>query len=189
MAGCRRNWFEAIGHRLRAIVRRRVAEVAADHTDECEAVSDLTQEAMLTAAERLDDFRGTTEAQLIAWVCRIAESKVCDHRRAVRRKKCDLRRSRPLDAWSGELPDEVRGPDDAALLAEERERVRRLIDELPVIERKAVRLRYIDERSIAEVAEGLYRSEAAAQGVLKRALARLRSQARTSAAAERRAEV
>lgn len=179
MRASRRKWFESVGERLRTLVRRRVAEAVDDRPDECEAVSDLTQEAMLTAAERLDEFRGTTEAELVAWVCAIAETKLSDHRRAVRRKKCDVRRTRSLDASAQEAPDDAEGPDDAALLAEDRAFVHHLIDALPPIERKAIRLRYLEERSVAEVASHLYRSPEGAKGVLKRGLWRLRNSART----------
>ena len=178
MPPARRTWFEAVGERVRALVRRRVAEAVDDRPDEFEAVSDLTQEALLTASERFEEFRGATEAELVAWVCAIAETKLSDHRRALRRKKCDVRRTRSLDTTPQETPDDAGGPDDAILLAEERAFVRGLIDALPTLERKAIRLRYLEERPVTEVAAHLYRSEDGAKGVLKRGLRRLRERAR-----------
>lgn len=179
MSGVRLNWFETVGNRLRVLVRRRVAQAVEDRPDENEAVSDLTQEAMAIAAERIDEFRGTTEAELVAWVCAIAETKLCDHRRTARRQRRDVRRTRSLDPIGDDMPDEADRPDNALLRTEEREFVRRLIDRLPAVERTAIRVRYIEERPVAEVASRLYRSEAAAQGVLKRALVRLREHARS----------
>lgn len=178
MPGTRRTWFEVIGHRLRSVVRRRVAEVVDDRPDEEEAVSDITQEAMATAAERFEEFRGTTEPQLVAWVCAIAETKLCDYRRAARAKCRDVRRTRCLGDLGESLKDEGEEPEASLLRAEEREFVRRLIDGLPSAERIAIRLRYIEERPMAEVAGSLFRSEAAVRGLLKRGLARLRRQAR-----------
>jgi len=178
MTDDRRGWFQTVGQRLRVFVRRRVAAAVDDRPDEHEAISDLTQEAMLTASERLDEFRGTTEAELVAWVCAIADTKLCDHRRAARRQKCDLRRTRPLDAIVHQTPDDADGPDDAALLAENQAFVRGLIETLPLLECKAIRLRYLEERPIAQVAAQLYRSEEGAKGLLKRGLRKLRERAR-----------
>lgn len=179
MSSTRLTWFEAVGQRLRVLVRRRVAQAVDDRPDESEAVSDLTQEALATAAERIDEFRGTTERELVAWVGAIAETKLCDHRRAARRQRRDIRRTRQLGEATDEVPDEVDDPESELLRSEERDFVRRLIDGLPPVESKAIRLRYIEERRVAEVASHLYRSEAAAQGVLKRALAHLRDRATT----------
>lgn len=179
MSSTRLSWFEAIGQRLRVLVRRRVAQAVDDRPDESEAVSDLTQEALTAAAERIDEFRGTTEPELVAWVCAIAETKLRDHRRAARRQRRDIRRTRQLGESADEVPDTANQPEKELLRTEEREFVHRLIDGLPAIERKAIRLRYIEERPVAEVASHLYRSEAAAQGVLKRALAHLRDRATT----------
>ena len=178
MLGTRHTWFEVVGHRPRSVVRRRVAEVVDDRPDEEEAVSDITQEAMATAAERLDEFRGTTEPELVAWVCAIAETKLSDHRRAARAQRRDIRRTRPLGSLGELLPGDAERPESLVLRSEGREFVRRLIDELPELERIAIRMRYIQERPVAEVASRLFRSEAAAQGLLKRGLARLRRKAR-----------
>jgi RNA polymerase sigma factor (sigma-70 family) len=92
----------------------------------------------------------------------------------VRRQRRDFRRTRSLEAFEDDVPDEADWPESTLLRMEEREFVRGLIDRLSAAQQTAIRARYIEERPVAEVAARLLRSEAAAQGVLKRALAQLR---------------
>lgn len=180
MCDARRDWLGEISGRLRAIVWKRVAAQVDRRPDEWDAISDLTHDAFLAAAERLGDFRGTTEAELVAWVSAIAENKLCDHRRAVRRKRRDVRRTCSLEVMGDVLVDDETPPTATAILNEERQWVLKLVARLPWRYRTAIRLRYLEGASIAVVATHLCCSEAAAQGVLKRALVWLRRAAQLS---------
>lgn len=172
MADDRRRWFEAFNERLRAVVRRRVAS-RASWPDEREAVSDLTQEALADAARSLDDFDGETEEHLIAWVYAIAENRLHDYRRYARAQRRDVRRTSRLGD-DIDPADEAETPDAALHRSDGRALLLRLLDRLPSAEREAVRLRYLEGRSFAEIAARLYRSEEAAKALVKRGLAKLR---------------
>ena len=51
-----------------------------------------------------------------------------------------------------------------------------LVERLPYAQRRVIELRYVDERSLLEVAEELGRSEGAVKQLQRRALEQLRAQ-------------
>ena len=173
----RLGWFAVISARVRLAVRRDIAR-RIDNPEESEAISDLTQDALCTAAERIDDFRGSTEQELTAWVCAIGAHKLADYRRSLRRLKRDSWRTCRLDAVIDALADDTVPPDEELVGDEQRRWLFHLLNNLPEPEHSAIRLRYLLGRPVTEVAAHLGRTESAAQGVLKRGLARLRTLAR-----------
>ena len=169
----RLGWFEALGARLRLAVRRELAR-RATKPEESEVISDLAQEALCTATERFDDFRGTTEQELTAWVCTIGERKLADYRRRLRRLKRDASRTRRIDALEEAMAGDAAPPEEGLVGDEQRRWLLHLVNRLPEPEHSAVRMRYLLGQPVAEIAAELGRTEAAAHGVLKRGLARLR---------------
>jgi RNA polymerase sigma-70 factor, ECF subfamily len=180
MNGAWHQWIGAIGERLRSVIRRHVAEQVDDRPQEWQMVSDITQEALATATQRFDDFRGTTEPELVAWICTIADRKLSDRRRALRRKRRDERRNRALGAALDSLADDAIRPEEELHNEEERQWAHSLISQLPSRHRAALRARYLEEKSISEIAMRLNCSEEAVKGLLKRGLKWLRCLARAT---------
>jgi RNA polymerase sigma-70 factor (ECF subfamily) len=100
------------------------------------------------------------------WVIGIARRKLADHyRRAIRRK----RREGPE-----ELLDTLPGgesPEEHALANESRERVAGALAALRPLYRYALALKYLDGRSLKEIARALGRTPKAVDGILQRAKA------------------
>jgi RNA polymerase sigma-70 factor (ECF subfamily) len=97
---------------------------------------------------------------LSAWLFRIASNALADHWRE---------RGRATD----QLPPDV--PDAGELDDLERRLVLyRQVDRLPQLQRDVIRLRFVEEKSIREVAAALGRSEGAVKQLQLRALERLR---------------
>lgn len=124
---------------------------------------DLTAEVFYKALANLPSYewRGVP---FVAWLLRIAANAVVD--RAQR-----AAREHPLP---NEPPDPGAAPDMRVI--ENRARLFRLVGQLPAAQRQVVRERFVEQRSIREIAERLGKSEGAVKQLQLRALERLRAQ-------------
>jgi RNA polymerase sigma-70 factor, ECF subfamily len=146
--------------------------------------SDLVQQALLRAHQASMEFRGTTAAEMAAWLRRILARTLADALRDLGRARRDVSRERSLETALDEssarlerwLEDSGLAPGDAA---ERNEQLLRLADALaglPEPQRRAVLLRYYEGFSVPEIGRRLKRSRAGVASLLRRGLARLREQ-------------
>ncbi len=127
------------------------------------AVEDLVSEVFHKALENLGryEWRG---APFLAWLMRIAANTMADFfKRSAREIQDPEDRDRP--AADADLES-----------AGHRARLFRLVDQLPVDQRRVVMDRFLEQRSIREIATALGRSEGAVKQLQLRALQTLRSQ-------------
>jgi RNA polymerase sigma-70 factor (ECF subfamily) len=144
--------------------------------------SDLVQLTLLHAHQHRDEFRGTTEAELLKWLHEILRHVATDEVRRARAQKRDLALEQSLQAALADsslrlerfLADRGPAPDARAEREELLVRVAAAIDQLPEDQRDAVVLRDLMSLPVAEVAARLGRTEKAAAGLLLRGRARLR---------------
>ena len=144
--------------------------------------SDLVQQTLLDAHQKWDQFRGSNDAELAAWLRRILDCNVTDALRALGRLKRDVRREQALDARMDEtcvrldewLAALQTSPSGKAIRNEETLRLASALAELPQAQRDAVELHHLHGCSLSEVAAHLDRSTAAVAGLLRRGLERLR---------------
>lgn len=130
------------------------------------AAEDLTSEVFHRALANLStyEWRGTSFA---AWLFRIASNAIADqYKRANRERSCDA--------------DTLGSPTRADISSREMESVEReaflfrLFEKLPEIQRRVVCERFIEERSIKEIAQRLSKTEGAVKQLQFRALQTLR---------------
>lgn len=137
--------------RVYAYVSRRTP-----HRAEAEdTTSDVFQQALAHLGQF--EWRGVP---FVAWLYRIAANAIRDRRRREKRQDPD--------------PSSVM-PDTHEL--EELERrviVSQLVDRLPHVQRQVIEMRFMDEKSIRDIAEALGRSEGAVKQLQLRALENLR---------------
>lgn len=145
---------------LFALAYRYLRERGLSHAD----AEDLAQETILATYGNLD---GIEPGSLHAWVRTVARNKHVD---LVRRQ-----------AWFVPVPSipESTGPDDgplaAALAAADRDDLRRFLLRLSPGDRRLIELRYLDDRSVEEVAAALGRPVNTVKVGLFRARKRLRA--------------
>ncbi|HET8922599.1 MAG TPA: sigma-70 family RNA polymerase sigma factor [Candidatus Acidoferrum sp.] len=123
---------------------------------------DLTSEVFHKALANLAgyEWRGVPFA---AWLLRIATNAVADQWK---------RAARELPA-----PDDPPEPTQAEVrVVEDRARLFRMVAQLPEAQRQVVRQRFVEQRSIREIAERLGKTEGAIKQLQLRALERLRAQ-------------
>jgi len=141
----------------------RVYAYAVHRVRDRDAAEDLTAEVFHKALASLPryEWRG---APFGAWLIRIAANAVADRRK---------RAGREIVSAS---PPEQRVDPDADLGEVERyAQLFRLVDELPADQRRVIVERYVEERSIREIAARLDRSEGAVKQLQLRALQTLRA--------------
>jgi len=134
------------------------------------ATEDLTSEVFRKALANIDRFKWTG-APFGAWLLRIASNVIAD--RAKRQAKDGVR----VDEPSLELAARSNSRQTQQTELEESERrawVIRQVDELPDDQRRVVRLRFAEEKSISEIAAELGRSEGAVKQLQFRAFQTLR---------------
>lgn len=134
---------------------------------------DLTSEVFRKALGSIDRFKWTG-APFGAWLLRIASNLIAD------RAKRDARENVDQSLVATELgsTESMRPPDSQQTQLEHAERrawVIRMVDELPEDQRRVVRMRFAEERSISEIATALGRTEGAVKQLQFRAFQNLRA--------------
>jgi RNA polymerase sigma-70 factor, ECF subfamily len=164
---------ESLG-RFREYLRRLAKdELGCQYTSKLDP-SDLVQQTLLDAHQKLEQFRGTSDRERAAWLREIFANNLADVFRALNRQKRDVSRERSsarLESWLEGLPSR------SAHEAEENEQLLRLawaLSELPDEQHAAVELHHLLGLSLAETSRKLGRTEASVAGLVRRGLARLR---------------
>ena len=143
--------YERHFHRVYAYVIRRTGSRA-----EAEDITSAVFERALVNLPRFE-WRGVP---LVAWLFRIAANALADRRQQRERDSADP----PPD-----VPDES---ESAAI--ERRTMLFQLVDRLPEVQRQVIEMRFLDGRSIREIAVELARTEGAVKQLQLRAIQNLR---------------
>ena len=150
-----------------AYVARRVRDRA--------TTEDLTSEVFRKALANINRFKWTG-APFGSWLLRIASNLIADRAKRQARNGVHVEDS----SLTVELlpADASRAPDSQQVQLEDAERrawVIRMVDELPEDQRRVVRMRFAEEKSINEIALELGRSEGAVKQLQFRAFQSLRA--------------
>lgn len=167
----------ALGHlldRYRPLLRARAHDsLGADlraRVDE----SDIVQQACVTAQNAIDGFEGESEPQFLQWLLRIVEHAVlhaAEHERGAAKRAVDreVRGSTPLR----QAVDRQTSPSRRAMRGEQRQLLEQAISQLPDDQQAAVRLKFLEQATLAETAHRLDKTEDAVSGLLQRGISRL----------------
>jgi RNA polymerase sigma-70 factor (ECF subfamily) len=145
--------------------------------------SDVVQQAFLQAYQALEQFRGQSEGELMAWLRRILARCLTHATRDFARDKRDVERERGLEAavdhssvrleaW---LAADQSSPSERADRNEQLLQLADALGRLPEAQREALVLHYWQDWTVAEIAQRLDRSTTAVAGLLKRGLKELRT--------------
>ncbi len=142
--------------------------------------SDLAQQTLLKAHQNRDQFRGSSEAERVAWLRAILANTLADALRKISPKAGTRERSleaaleqssRKLEAI---LADDQTSTSQRVIRHEQLTRLADAIAQLPDDQRQAVELRHLEGMATAEIAQRMNRSVAAVGGLLQRGLRSLR---------------
>lgn len=140
--------------------------------------SDIVQQTLLDAFAKQEQFRGTTEGEMAAWLREILKHNLADALRDQQRDKRDIRRERSLEGaidasfsrtqnWLAAVQS---SPSQKAVRQEDLLRLSEALTELPEAQREAIVLHHLQGLKLADVATEMDRSEAAVAGLLFRGL-------------------
>jgi len=131
------------------------------------AAEDLIQETLLEACRSAHTYRG--ESSRSTWICAIARRRIARYYEKERREEV-------ARAGLSLVPTDDE-PDDLAITElEDRDEVIRALGRLSVSHRQVLVLKYLDGRSVAEIADELGRSAVQVQSLLQRARENLRTE-------------
>jgi RNA polymerase sigma-70 factor (ECF subfamily) len=142
--------------------------------------SDLVQQTLLKAHQFGDQFRGSAEAERVAWLRTILANTLADAARkfapraGMRERSLEAsleQSSRRLEAI---LAADQTSPSQRAIRNEQLIRLADALGQLPDDQRQAVEMRHLQGLATAEIAERMKRSVAAIGGLLQRGLRALR---------------
>jgi RNA polymerase sigma-70 factor (ECF subfamily) len=144
--------------------------------------SDIVQETLLEAHQKLHQFRGHSDAELAAWLRKMLAYNIADAFRAAGRQKRDPARELSIYAAFDQtcsglaswLEAIQTSPSEAAVRNERLLRLAWALDQLPPSQREAVEQRYLHGCTLEEIAQQLNRTEPAVAGLLRRGLMQLR---------------
>jgi RNA polymerase sigma-70 factor, ECF subfamily len=146
--------------------------------------SDLVQQTLLEAHRDLGQFRGTSPAEMAAWLRQILARNLANAARDLGRGKRDVSREESLERRLEEssvrleswLADSGLSPSDQVSRNEMLLRLSSALLGLSPAQREAVELRYLHGWALKDIAEHLQRTPAAIAGLLHRGLNELRKQ-------------
>jgi RNA polymerase sigma-70 factor (ECF subfamily) len=167
--------LESYRHLLRLLARASLDGALGGKAD----ASDVVQDTLIRAHDRFDQFRGSTEGELVAWLKRILSHTVVDvHRRflgnggraLVRERSLDALLDRPSRALDGLLPANATTPSQGAATRERSVLLAEALETLPPDHREVVVLRSLRELEWGEVGRLMGRSPDAARVMWGRAV-------------------
>ena len=144
--------------------------------------SDVVQQTLLEAHQKLDQFRGQTEPEMANWLGRMLANNMADAVRALRSQKRNIAKERPIEnqprssiRGGGDwLQAEQTSPSLGAYRSEQMVQLSDAISELPESQKEVIVLHHLEGYSLAQVAEQTERSLASVAGLLYRGLKSLR---------------
>lgn len=143
---------------------------------------EIVNQTLFDAHRQRDQFRGSSEGELVAWLRRMLSDNTKDTIRFLHRDKRDVDREQgPAVAdWDRSCSQFLNitcgltSPSMKVVKYERELQLARALAELPESQRDAVELHHLQGRSLTETAESLDRTVAAVVGLLRRGLKRLR---------------
>jgi RNA polymerase sigma-70 factor (ECF subfamily) len=158
------------------LVRRymeKAFRIALDFTHNVEEAKDLSQDALLRAFSRIQQFDG--RSSFYTWFYRLVVNICLDHTRRKGKIFWERLGDEPEDGFTRkELTDDMSRPDREAMAGEAKRRVDQTLEAMPKKQRTAFLLRNHQGLSIADIAKVLETTEGTVRVYLHRAVAALR---------------
>lgn len=144
--------------------------------------SDIVQQTMMQAYKAREQFRGENDKQRAAWLRQILARNLLHASRDMTRDKRDVRREQAMQAAVNDsslrleklLSGDEQTPSMKVQRGEEILKVAEAIEQLPDAQREALLMHYLEQKSLAQIAEQLGKTRGSVAGLVRRALAALR---------------
>jgi RNA polymerase sigma-70 factor (ECF subfamily) len=145
--------------------------------------SDIVQQTLLKATKNLGQFRGASEAELVAWLKRILSTTLIDAIREFQGAKRNVALERSLELsldqssarLEGLLEANSTSPSEHVLRHEQLLRMSEALARLPEDQRLVLEMHYLQGCPVAALAADLGRTERSVAGLVRRGLQALRA--------------
>jgi RNA polymerase sigma-70 factor (ECF subfamily) len=145
--------------------------------------SDMVQQTLLKAHLGLEQFRGQTEVELVAWLRAILAHTLANELGKFRQPKRDVALERSLEAAVEEssarvgawLAADQSSPSEQAAFNEQSLGLAQALAQLPEDQREVIELHHLNALRLVEIAEQTGRTRPAVAGLLRRGLQKLRA--------------
>lgn len=156
--------FGRYGERLLALVRLRLGPGLRPQIES----QDVLQETLLNAFRRIDQFEGSGERTLMAWLGAIARNVIRDQVDYHHRERRDAKRQVPLGEIGEVVESRIRDEVSRVALHEKSVLLERAIEELDPDRREVILLRSFEELTFPEIAERTGRTADACRMMYRR---------------------
>jgi RNA polymerase sigma-70 factor (ECF subfamily) len=135
--------------------------------------SDLVQQTCLSVHKRIEEFEGGDLPQFLAWLRQVHEHNI---QNAIRDQLHAAKRQAGREEQLGNRdPEHLQTtPSQLAARDEEARRLQAAIEQLPADEQQALRLRYLDGRTLADVSREMGLTRDAVVWLIKRGMKQIR---------------
>lgn len=161
--------FSQCAPKLLAIVRLRLGATLRAQLES----RDILQATFLRAFQKLHQFEGGDTSSLVAWLAQIARHELIDQADFHGRARRDAGRRADLDPVADQIAATTRSVLSRLIRDERAEALEHALHALPEHHREVIILRKLEERSFAEIAVELGKSEDACRMLLARAMTAL----------------
>ena len=164
---------------LRVIAQRIIGQRLGNRLD----ASDIVQQTCMSAFGNIEGFVGETADEFVAWLRTIHERNVKNALRDhIGTQKRSISREQSIEgdeAIAARVSIEQSSPSQRMMMGEQAVRLAEVLQHLPDDQREAVRLRYLEGWSLAQISEHMGRTKFSIAGLVKRGLIALRKHLRT----------
>ena len=165
------NKIKELGQ-YRSYLRRKAMGISPQYRGKIEP-SDIVQQTLMEAHQKIDQFRGSSEPEMANWLSQMLSHNIADAVRSLRRLKRDIAKERRLDRGKSSvvlaadwLASDQSTPSLCVHKSEQQVRLMAAINELPEAQREVVILHHLQGKTLAEVAKLIDRSTSAVAGLL-----------------------
>jgi RNA polymerase sigma-70 factor (ECF subfamily) len=143
--------------------------------------SDLVQQTMLQAIEAQSQYRGDSDAAKAGWLKAILGNLVKGLLRRYHSRGRDIAREKELLAHSRSnvamaIAESLQSPSQHAQMGEEKEKMMRVLESLTLDQRRAILLRYWEDKNLEEIAKQMNKTPEAVAGLIYRGMKVLRAE-------------
>ena len=166
------------GERVRRIIRLRMGNELRSKLESM----DMVQDVLMCAFKDFEDFKYTSEGDLLRWLGKIAENRIRDNLDKLHAEKRDIRKEIPIDKYASTsreggaaIPELARHTTPSVILSkkEDLDKLEKAIDKLKPEYKEVIILAKIDGLSYKEIGQRLGKSADAAGHMLLRAMVSL----------------
>lgn len=138
--------------------------------------SDVVQQTFLSVCRNLENFSGESPQEFMAWIYQIHKHNLQDvvRQHAVAEKQ-NLNKEQKLNEDEASDHKEHSTPSQKAMRLEDNDRLSELMARLPTDQSEALRLRYLEGKTLLEISNHFDRSTQSVASLLKRGLENLRA--------------